>query len=558
MTHASCPSPMPESGTRCLSPREAQQRARAMACQRDPTSTQCQGQVYVNLFFDGTGNNREWHEPDTAGTQIAINSHSNVARLFDARIDQPQGGFFSTYIPGVGTPFPEIGDSGGMFGNAFGKYGAARINWAIVQTYNAMHEYLTGAVFLDDTRAGTIVGNISSLIRAVGFEEAYRRSVLRTWEAKLAGVVKSHQRKLLQVNVAVFGFSRGAAEARAFAHWLLEIARSEQGGYRLAGVPVRLYFMGLFDTVASVGSTAALSVAEGKMGWADGRLMAIHPAVEQCVHFIALHEQRANFPLDATRVGKQVAYPGAHCDVGGGYVPGAQGKAMPDWSPSPHLSQIPLIDMHFEAIKAGVPLLTMQEVRAKPKLAKAFHIDPKLITAYNDWRANHGLPTSGRVTDLAKAHARQAMQWQGWRLSQEGSALKQPYFVRADQAGRGDLIEARTLLSKQIVGFYRAEEFNARMGIARASGQSPPGFGPYMPVAPEYARSAQPTAVQTELFAHLKKGHRSAAPPEVSVKLFDDYVHDSMAGFRMPKRWGFQELRLPYGGYFRYRQVFAV
>ncbi|AKO01573.1 hypothetical protein BRM22_24285 [Xanthomonas oryzae pv. oryzae] len=51
--------PMPHDGQRRLTPSEAQRRAEAMACLRDKSS-ECQGQVHVNLFFDGTGNNWKW------------------------------------------------------------------------------------------------------------------------------------------------------------------------------------------------------------------------------------------------------------------------------------------------------------------------------------------------------------------------------------------------------------------------------------------------------------------------------------------------------------------
>lgn len=105
----------------------------------------CQGQVYSTLFFDGTGNNQKWTEPNTSGTQQARDKHSNIARLLNAALTEPADGFFPYYIPGVGTPFKEIGDtdtSGNRLGQGAGYMGADRINWGITRIFNAMHIYL--------------------------------------------------------------------------------------------------------------------------------------------------------------------------------------------------------------------------------------------------------------------------------------------------------------------------------------------------------------------------------------------------------------------------------
>lgn len=142
-------SPMPSDGMRRLTGGEAQRRAQALACLRDKSS-ECQGQVHVNIFFDGTGNNRDWPGTFVSGktrstqTQLARNGHSNVARLYDVRLNEEQNGFFNYYIPGVGTPFPDVGDNsqeGDMLGGGAALYGADRIHWAILQVFNAVHRY---------------------------------------------------------------------------------------------------------------------------------------------------------------------------------------------------------------------------------------------------------------------------------------------------------------------------------------------------------------------------------------------------------------------------------
>ncbi|MGD3145516.1 DUF2235 domain-containing protein [Xanthomonas oryzae pv. oryzicola] len=142
--------PMPHDGQRRLTPSDAQRRAEAKACLRDKSS-ECQGQVHVNLFFDGTGNNWKWEGTFIEGkkrsmqTQRNRDGHSNIARLWDASFNEPDDGLFSVYMPGVGTPFPEVGDTsteGSALGGAAALYGADRINWAIIQVYNSIHRYL--------------------------------------------------------------------------------------------------------------------------------------------------------------------------------------------------------------------------------------------------------------------------------------------------------------------------------------------------------------------------------------------------------------------------------
>ena len=63
----------------------------------------CGHQMFVGVFFDGTDNNMDRDKPKGA--------HTNVVRLYDA---YPQialnDRFYKIYVPGVGTPFNEIGE----------------------------------------------------------------------------------------------------------------------------------------------------------------------------------------------------------------------------------------------------------------------------------------------------------------------------------------------------------------------------------------------------------------------------------------------------------------
>ena len=546
----------PLDGKRKLSGPQAARRDKAMACVRSTKSTQCQGQVYVGLFFDGTGNNDQWVEDGRSQTQRARNKHSNVARLFDAHIIDPESGIFRYYMPGVGTPFKEIGDTSKWqydnLGMGLGYMGGDRINYGITSIFNAVHVYLTRAPILSPTEQRSLVNAISrEAMSPIPMEGAIRWAGLTSVEERLAAVVKNHQRKVLQINVSIFGFSRGAAQARACAFWLSQICERDGDGMALAGVPLRISFMGIFDTVAAVGLGDVTPFTEGHMAWAN-QTQTIHPAVEDCAHFIALHEQRASFPLEAAVGMTNVGYPGVHSDVGGGYWPGEQGKAMAEWGDSPQLSQLPLIDMHFAAIKAGVPMMTIDEVRADAGVSKSFATDSRMLAAYNQWLVNHGIG-KGDIRDVTEANARQYIRWRGGLHGSGASGVVSlECFKRASEAkDQTDLREADEQLGLQLkwlrerrnandsaLGYMKERLkdvilFSSTLGLVLVE----PGKAPLS----SYERKFLDIAVEGPL------------PPPGCAELFADYVHDSRAGFRP---LGYHEPTLLTGGYLRFRHVF--
>lgn len=108
--------------------------------------------------------------------------------------------------------------------------------------------------------------------------------------------------------VLAFGFSRGAALARRFASLL-------------AKEKIAIKFLGVFDTVASIGrpdldpSTRPAS----DVLFEDETMAA---TVEQAVHLVALDEERLAFQPTLFNQDKRVLeawFPGAHADVGGGF-----------------------------------------------------------------------------------------------------------------------------------------------------------------------------------------------------------------------------------------------
>lgn len=256
---------------------------------------------------------------------------------------------------------------------------------------------------------------------------------LKELEEKLRQRQNSGQKPhILAMRLYVYGFSRGAAEARAFANWLQELTRvSDADGrveYRFAGLPISIEFLGLFDTVAAVGLADSAPFAAGHMDWADDTMRLPDEALSQClptilpedcsflkrcVHLVSCHEQRASFPLDSIRRrdmdanGRRMgpscyrkwtveyAYPGVHSDVGGGYGVGNQGKAV--GGSEFLLSQIALQHMYAEAFEAGAPLQVPapavhpdfhEEWRVMvPKIEAEFSVSEELATRFNAWQA---------------------------------------------------------------------------------------------------------------------------------------------------------------------------
>ncbi|XOM63155.1 DUF2235 domain-containing protein, partial [Pseudomonas aeruginosa] len=97
---------------------------------------------------------------------------------------------------------------------------------------------------------------------------------LKELEEKLRQRQDSGQKPhILAMRLYIYGFSRGAAEARAFANWLQELTRASGADgrveYRFAGLPISIEFLGLFDTVAAVGLADSAPFAAGHMDWAD-------------------------------------------------------------------------------------------------------------------------------------------------------------------------------------------------------------------------------------------------------------------------------------------------
>ena len=356
----------------------------------------CQKLVRIGLFFDGTNNNKDRDEP----TQ----SHTNIVKLFNAHQDSGekgvlgQSGCYRFYIPGVGTRFPENQEwSEASDGKSMGKGGQARILFGILRVYDAVYR-----AFNDNRSLYTlfqITAKLKSYTRDVeqNYDKEYPEHVRRqNWFAQLRDELNDKlqvardiiiQPRIPLIRVAVFGFSRGAIEARSFCYWL-DAALEHKS--TLAGMPIEINFLGLFDSVASVGiadsasKTTPLWFANGHFSWAAETLTPLPSLVKQTVHYIAAHEQRMNFPITRVQGGNvhEVLYPGVHSDVGGGYCPNEQGRGV---TVGQMVSQVPLLHMHKAARRAGVPLVGYNAMDAR--LQADYALSPELAANWNAYMA---------------------------------------------------------------------------------------------------------------------------------------------------------------------------
>ncbi|HGY1169004.1 TPA: DUF2235 domain-containing protein [Citrobacter braakii] len=399
----------------------------------------CCKTLHISLFFDGTGNNLN-HDLYIS----KIKHPTNIARLFRATIGQGAAGgvekgeelldasgsggdkYYKYYIPGVGTPFPEVNDLDfSMMGLAAATHGEERINWGLLRIIDALKRTTTKKS-LSNGASWTAVDNMATSMASFGLTGSANR--FETFQSLLKDMLPDLQKalvpvdpgkpKLLGIKLYVYGFSRGAAAARAFVNWLSELLPKPEEGQdkpeqclAVGGlkIPLSVEFLGLLDTVASVGVAHIAPVAEGHMGWADGTQEL--PAekiygglIKKCVHLVSSHEQRLCFPLDSIRRpdgrypgnSQEVVYPGMHSDLGGGYPPGDQGKSNGD-DDSLLLSQIALNEMYAAAFESGAPLkvpedsvsedLKSQRWRVMDAdIVLEFDIDTALVNRFNAWR----------------------------------------------------------------------------------------------------------------------------------------------------------------------------
>jgi hypothetical protein len=519
----------------------------------------CCKSLQISLCFDGTNN----HEPSDKGDPLCT---SNVARLFHAAVDNKENGYFRYYSPGVGTVFEEIKeyepDGMGLIGASGGE---DRINWGLTRLIAALKETLTPAarLLVTDTQAlvEAMSTNWAATVLSAGLLEdgaQKRQAAMRPYEQELAALLaqrKAAEQKpeILALRLYVYGFSRGAAQARTFVNWLAELTRAQgESGteYRFAGLPISIEFLGLFDTVAAVGLADSAPFAAGHMSWADDtmRLPEDCAFLKRCVHLVAAHEQRSSFPLDSIRRQRnpqdpqcastyrqgtvEFFYPGMHSDVGGGYPCKDQGKAT--GGQGELLSQIPLHHMYREAFAVGAPLQVPPAVlgdgerwRQMDEATQGeFDLAATLITRFNAWQAQ------AKGGPLEQVMERETALLTGWRIDRyAGGIEKQGFYSQVGKDWSDDKQAAYARLYK---------EKNQASSAAR-EGQPPPTLS-----AAEQAQHASDVQLIGGEAAHQRINLNKALEPALD----EQQLRRAAAEFKRDylRTWGPLEDTLSVGG----------
>ena len=469
----------------------------------------CEMTIQIGVFFDGTGNNATKDE-----AQMAL---SNIVRLHDAYVVDMNRGMARIYIEGLGTAFPDIDEyDESTFGGAFGCGGEGRLLIALCSVINSICKIILKEKWASPEavkavcRPRSFFRSEARLLEKFGMSESLNGS---DFDAKLNFFhrqISALQKKIdeqshpvtKEIVFDIFGFSRGAATARVFCHWLQKIA---QGG-KFAGIPIRFRFLGLMDTVASVGvwdgvKNTLLNNTGGHTDWAISKHLLILPEVENCIHMVAMHEIRKNFPLDQVAVGDampenchEFAYPGSHSDVGGGYAPGALGIAPGhslQESDSRKLSQIPLNHMFDCAVAAGVPM--SKEIASRNSVA-LFEMSPAVQEAFQK---------------LIRLSPRGKQRLSDWML---------PYLIWRWRTR----LEYRSLYH---VRNAKEEDLGYLLGAHKSFMEDASKLDS------DYQRT-EPTSLDNDAWEVRARVLSAKANPAELDDFFDKFVHDSLAGFR--------------------------
>ena len=507
---------------------------------------QCAFFAHIGLFFDGTNNNMKRDHDDIPDPYKR--SHSNVVRLYKAFKTEVNFGrnakHYPFYMPGVGTAFPEIGeDTESQNGKAFAKGGQARIMWALLQVYNAVHRSAYNSpLYNDDAMADLIHRYENEVTYGQRPDPEAPRLNRREWfvpltqelSAKLKTKLDQRIRpKVPKALLYIFGFSRGAVEARAFCYWLQDVL--EDGLF--AGIPIEVRFMGLFDSVASVGLPDSVAqtmpvpgfIADGHAAWAAEIVKPLPDFVKQTVHYIAAHELRMNFPL--TRVKgtnvTEVLYPGVHSDVGGGYAPAAQGKC--DAGQAALLSQIPLFHMYRTALLASVPF--KRYVEMDDQLRDGFTLTAELAQAYEDYMQWVQPQDGDFKTELAR-HMHHCYQWRV-DLLRAGGVRRLTSFRKASPQDQTDLMEAEVGLKADLLLLQiRRDVPRGDDGGIRLSPREIELTGKQANMLPLLAtKRGQPLTLLEHDILDLHESPTLQPLTQAQLLLFENFMHDSYAGF---------------------------
>jgi len=294
----------------------------------------------IGVFFDGTGNN-------LANAAVTEKCRRDDLTLLDERtlgevVDYCRAhGFGGSEDNGFFTQTPD------------NSYGNAPSN--VARLFDMYQDDATRSLTKDERNA-SIKAYLEGIGTSSGEEDsAYGLATGMGDTGVVARVMQSPQKiqesldRLLGNNpnleiegleLDIFGFSRGAAAARHFAN---EILKSESGmlaslfnaqapGFSAEfdwATNVQINFIGLFDTVAAVADPLSWDFSPADHHNPGVNLYLPPDCARKVLQLKARDEMRWNFALNSvTPHHQEITLPGAHSDIGGGYLPAVQEKLI--------------------------------------------------------------------------------------------------------------------------------------------------------------------------------------------------------------------------------------
>ncbi|WP_371923586.1 phospholipase effector Tle1 domain-containing protein [Pseudomonas sp. OIL-1] len=286
----------------------------------------------IGVFFDGTGNNKD-NSQSVAGCRAEDVGLESIAE--DIRQHCASHGF-----DGQGSsPNSSYGNDLTNVARLYGLYQDDSQEKLVPDAKQAsMSVYLDGI--------GTRSGSSDSLYgqgsgRGItGVRARVEESPLHIMKAIDRFHTANPDVLIEHIEFDVFGFSRGAAAARDFANDVKRgdnslIAKSLPPGSPMLtpgfgwniGVDVNIRFIGLFDTVAGIVSPSTLDFSPHNQR-NQGLDLQLTPGIaNKVVQLVARDERRHNFSLNSAGAADMLV-PGAHSDIGGGYLPAATEKVL--------------------------------------------------------------------------------------------------------------------------------------------------------------------------------------------------------------------------------------
>lgn len=248
----------------------------------------------INVFFDGTWNNKY------------NNNMYREAKTFDERA--------AIYKDGDGK-------------TSYAREATA-VEW-LFKGYkpsdNNIGVYIEGTGTFDNEKDSDLAAALGSGSKK-GFLAKYERSLLLINEELSRDGRASKVFDVLKLNV--YGFSRGAASARLFSNRIRRDVKLLGFDKHLQPCQVQLGFIGIFDTVDSVGLNHFNDSIEFEQKLTPNTLGPGDmdtPRSYKVIHITARDEARTYFPLYNIKesavkngFGLELSLPGCHTDIGGG------------------------------------------------------------------------------------------------------------------------------------------------------------------------------------------------------------------------------------------------